>query len=569
MLQQVRRSRSGQAIVIMALAMVAICGMLALAVDAGRLYFERRLMQDAVDAGALAGAQDLIGTLANPTGVPSNALFHAVQDTFSVFNQTPTNAQGSAFYNSPPLNTVTDTKGGYTVTVVAPSGYNNKQVQVTVSYNAVATFVQILGFSRVAIVATATAEAGTNAKTYAVFAYGGFGTGNTINAQMNGVGQVDNGQDGNDFCNFSGAGITISNAKFHIPTGTSGSLNINGLLFLNSGSDNQNLAEYWYAAPTFSIGQDPEPDYLMPDPSQLTSINPSSRWKISNLSPTGMQTGSGAFAGVTIRNTTSATHDYYVYLPGRYASPLQIPWSAQSDAPDSYYIFLNGVYYFTGANTMQITGGHISNTSTGLPHYVNGLGATDLPPASDGTDGAEFIFDGPSYFSASNSAMPGATYGGASVFFVAPTFVLSGTNHIAFYIASTNTYGAGSSGSLNAWSNQGFDASTSSAPRFQIWGTIFDGSAGNGNIYLRAEQVATHKLSPTDSDSSGQYAVNGEFIGFTMTLDSGNVVGNTAGSPPTCSGGNPVYTNRGTPGLLAQFNSAFAPAPAMNSSLVK
>jgi len=113
---------------------------------------------------------------------------------------------------------VTQTQGGYTVTTVAPSGYNNKQVQISVSFNATGTFAQILGFNAINIQATATAEAGTNAKTYAVFAYGGIGTGNTINAQMSGVGQVDNGQEGNDFCSFSTAGITISNAKFHIPT---------------------------------------------------------------------------------------------------------------------------------------------------------------------------------------------------------------------------------------------------------------------------------------------------------------------------------------------------------------
>ena len=80
-------NRRGQAIVIMALAMVAICGMLALAIDAGRLYFQRRLMQDAVDAGALAGAQDLVGTPAVPNGRPNYALYHALQDSLSVFNQ--------------------------------------------------------------------------------------------------------------------------------------------------------------------------------------------------------------------------------------------------------------------------------------------------------------------------------------------------------------------------------------------------------------------------------------------------------------------------------------------------
>src|SRR5256885_15987294 len=147
MLIKIRRRGVGQAIVIMALAMVAICGMLALAIDAGRLYFQRRLMQDAVDSGALAGAQSLVGTVANPNGQPNYALYYAMDDTFAVFNQNPANNDpNSSFYTAPVNRTVTDTQGGYTVTAVAPSGYNNKQVQVTVSFNAVATFVQVLGF---------------------------------------------------------------------------------------------------------------------------------------------------------------------------------------------------------------------------------------------------------------------------------------------------------------------------------------------------------------------------------------------------------------------------------------
>jgi hypothetical protein len=559
-----RQRRRGQAIVIMALAMVAICGMLALAIDAGRLYFQRRLMQDAADAGALAGAQDLVGTVANPNGQPNYALWHSMQDTYSVFNLTPVynNPNGSPYSPPPPGNTVTDSEGSYTVTVVAPSGYNNKQVQVSVTYLANATFAQILGFTNINIFATATAEAGTNAKTYAIFAYGGLGTGNTINAQMSGVGQVDNGQEGNDFCNFSTAGITISNAKFHIPTGTSGSMNINGRLFINSGSDNQNLYQYWVNAPPFGTGQDPKPNYLLPDTSQLTSVTQGGRHKVVSLPSGGSFV---AFPGTpyatTIRNTTSGTHDFAVYRPGIYTSSINLPWPGGGDlSPDDYYIFLNGIYYFTGGNGIAITGSHVSNTSNGLPHYVNGLGASDLPPGPDGTDGVEFIFDGSSSFNANNSGMPGGSNGGASVFFVAPNYVPSGSIHIAFYIAPTNTAGT-------AWTNQGFDASTSNAPRFQIWGTMFDASAGGGSVYVRAVQVGPHNLTPTDIDSSGQYAINGEFIGFIMTLDMGNVLGNTAGVTPTCPG--PVWTNRGTPALLVQFNINFAPAPGVNSALVK
>src|SRR5713101_3161068 len=106
------RRQRGQAIVIMALAMVAICGMLALAIDAGRLYFERRLMQDAVDAGALAGAQDLVGTVSNPNGQPNYALYHALQDTFSVVTVklTYSNPNAAPYSPAPPGNTVTNPK---------------------------------------------------------------------------------------------------------------------------------------------------------------------------------------------------------------------------------------------------------------------------------------------------------------------------------------------------------------------------------------------------------------------------------------------------------------------------
>ena len=87
-----------------------------------------------------------MGTDANPNGQPNYALYYALDDTFAVFSQNPANNDpNSSFYTAPINNTVTDTQGGYTVTAVAPTGYNQKQVQVTVSFNAVATFVQVLG----------------------------------------------------------------------------------------------------------------------------------------------------------------------------------------------------------------------------------------------------------------------------------------------------------------------------------------------------------------------------------------------------------------------------------------
>jgi len=544
MVVKTRRSSPGQAIVIMALAMVAICGMLALAIDAGRLYFQRRLMQDAVDAGALAGAQSLVGTVANPNGQPNYALYYALQDSFSVFNQTPANIDpNSSYYTSPVNSTVTDTEGGYTVTAVAPTGYDNKQIQVTVSYNAVATFVQILGFSKVAIVASATAEAGTNAKTYALFAYTSGGSGNTIQNDQNGYGQIDDGQDGADVCNASIMGLTVSNAKYHVPNPTQASLNVNGDLTVNSASDNHGLFGFWQSPVAFGTGVDAEPDYHMPDMSQLSGgTNPTKQ----HIAPG----TSGVVNGVTINNSGGSKW-VYVFAPGKYTSSVTIPGPGDN-GNNSVYIFLNGIYYFTSGANLTITGGYVSNTSTGLAHYAGSpaIGTTDLPPASDGTNGVEFIFDQGAAFSANNSSLPND----GSVFFVAPHFTPTGSTNIAFFIANTN----GNNGTV--WSET-FNASASNVPRFQVWGTVFDADP-SGSMTVTGVELGPH-TSPTDSNSSGQYAINGEFIGAFLQVNGGNVMGNSPGTS-----GCPGY-NAGHPALLVQFNTKFAPAPGVNSYLVQ
>jgi Flp pilus assembly protein TadG len=549
MLMRIRRRHTGQAIVIMALAMVAICGMLALAVDAGRLYFQRRLMQDAVDAGALAGAQDLVGTVANPNGVPNQALYHAQQDTFAVFNLSAIGQATDSAYQQP---SVTQTQGGYTVTTVAPTGYNNKQIQVTVSFNATATFVQVLGFSQVNIVATATAEAGTNAKTYAIFAYGGIGTGNTINIQGAGYGQVDNGQDGNDVCNSNPSGETISNAKIHVPTGYPGVININGNIYINQANDNQHMAKYWVTQPPFASGQDPQPNYLIPDTSQIAPLNPGRLGKITiNAGNT------GTLGGLNLRNSTTSNHDFYVYRPGKYTTSIVIP--QVGDDPNSMYIFANGIYLFTSGASLVSHGSNISNTATGLAHYSGSVGASNLPAAADGTDGVEFVFDNGSYYSADNTSSANA----GSVFFVAPNYVPTGSTHIAFYIAPTNTVGT-------PWSET-FNAQASNAPRYQIWGSVFDASTTGTAMTITGVELGPHNMSPSDdtnpgsAGSAGQYAVTGEWIGFTLTIDDGAVLGNSSGGPASC----PTGITPGHPSLLVQYNKNFAPAPGVNSFLVK
>jgi hypothetical protein len=113
-------------------------------------------------------------------------------------------------------------------------------------------------------------------------------------------------------------------------------------------------------------------------------------------------------------------------------------------------------------------------------------------------------------------------------------------------------------------------------PRFQIWGSVFDSSANGGTtggtgMTLTGVELGPHNMSPADDanpggpGSAGQYAVTGEFIGFTLTIDDGAVQGNASGGPASC----PAGITAGHPALLVQYNKNFAPAPGVNSFLVK
>lgn len=70
------KKESGQAIILFALVFVVLCGFSALAIDVGSVELEKANLQDAADAAALAGAQDLpdAGT------AESTAIYYAEQN---------------------------------------------------------------------------------------------------------------------------------------------------------------------------------------------------------------------------------------------------------------------------------------------------------------------------------------------------------------------------------------------------------------------------------------------------------------------------------------------------------
>src|SRR5260221_13985986 len=73
----IARSERGQSAVIVALLLVALVGMLALVLDGGNAFWQRRVAQNAADAGALAGAREWCNTQ-NATSAANRATEYAI-----------------------------------------------------------------------------------------------------------------------------------------------------------------------------------------------------------------------------------------------------------------------------------------------------------------------------------------------------------------------------------------------------------------------------------------------------------------------------------------------------------
>src|SRR5207302_6666084 len=343
MLIQLRRGKKAQSLVIVALSATALFGIIALGLDAGRLYFQRRDVQNAADAGALAGAQELLPPDGNPghtTAMISKANCQAALYAIQGVLGTPTDGtncaspapnylpNGSGFINE----TATDVP--VTVTVWTPSRGNGNEIHVRVTYNVPLTFAAVIGFNNSAVVAEAFAHGGFFNNQYAVFGFqAGPGGGNTVEFDQNGYAQIDNGNNGSgDICNPNGQGRVVSNSKWHAPNPHPGWLNINGVFEHLSASDTHAVRTYWYQTVNPVPVQEQAPNYE------------------ATFTP-----GASSYGGTGTVN---------IY-PGLYTQSLNIPFAGDPQG-NWTYIFHNGMYLFQNAS-LNITGGTVSNTSTGQP----------------------------------------------------------------------------------------------------------------------------------------------------------------------------------------------------------
>src|SRR5256714_10269692 len=291
-----------------------------------------------------------------------------------------------------------------TVTVWTPSRGNGNEIHVRVNYNVPLTFAAVIGFTNSAVVADAYAHGGFFNNQYAVFGFqAGPGGGNTVQFDQNGYAQIDNGNNGSGICNPNGPGRGVSNSKWHAPNPHPGWLNINGIFDHPPAGSPDAVRTYWYQTVNPVPVQEPAPNYE-------ATVNPADA-----AAPT--------FSGGV----------WHIHA-GAYSNTLNIPGTAPGSKATDTYIFDNGLYLFKNGASFNITGGIVSNTSTGKP--LGALGAySDLPPAADGTDGVEFIFD-------QSGGLSPPTSGNTP-----PTRLFLGphrtpppvTHHIALFVRDTDT----------------------------------------------------------------------------------------------------------------------------------
>jgi Flp pilus assembly protein TadG len=135
------RKQSGQAVVLVAIAVLALSAILALALDGGSIYLDKRQLQNAADSAALAGAERLMAVPPSYAGMHNQAVANLLQ------NLPGTTKAGTVCSSTCPIQKTIGPPGGngvgtldlgagYHVELTAPTSYTY-QVTIWHSHNVV------------------------------------------------------------------------------------------------------------------------------------------------------------------------------------------------------------------------------------------------------------------------------------------------------------------------------------------------------------------------------------------------------------------------------------------------
>ena len=371
-----RQRSNGQVLIIAALGMVALVGFAALATDVGLLYANRRQMQTAADAAAIAGSNALLGS-------QSSYYESAAQEVAS-------------------LNGFTNGQNNVTVAVGAPASPPNpstgQYVQATITRNVPVYFLSVLGYHTIQV--SAQAVAGTVASPNCIYALDSSAA-SAINMSGSNIsldascGLVDSSSSSTAL-NASGSNGTITTTS----TGVAGNY---------SGGGNLSFS------PTPKTGIAPVPDPL------------------AALSPPTVGTCTQASTTSGTSDSIGGNHTTYSVTPGVYSGGITIGGNIGTlTFPAATYG--NGIS-FSGANvtTIDFNPGQYQNGG-GTGDSINFSGGNIASGANFAA--GSYTFCGPLVFGSSNftaTLQPGLYVGGisainsnAKITFSPGTYLLAG-----------------------------------------------------------------------------------------------------------------------------------------------
>jgi len=156
--RNISQLQKGQAIVLVALMIVALTGMLAMSIDVGNSYTHRRLLQTAADAAAMAGAHLGMEQVTNAGGVQD---YTAQRNAAILF----ANRNGASAPDTITIVWVDNTGAAFANTVgnlpIIPAGKVAQGMKVTISANRNTLLFRALGILQIGVTVTAMAQFGT------------------------------------------------------------------------------------------------------------------------------------------------------------------------------------------------------------------------------------------------------------------------------------------------------------------------------------------------------------------------------------------------------------------------
>ena len=363
-MKALRRKRlAGQAIIIMALSILVLTGLLAIAIDGGMIYLDRRRLQNAADSGALAGGDAVealpLRTYQSAHQAALNEIYHNLFPGTTV----PTVAAGaSATYDAYGFS---NTYQFHLVANVANTTWDTYTVVITHAYNFFAA--QALGFS--ASTCTINATNTTNAICIQTMAKMWAGTypfalillddQNTQyeNLTLGGAPAKlvlhDGGAKGGAISNES---MNAGNGNIYFnPCGNSGDL-------WAANESSNGPSQPAHVTGYFGDGG----TYPSCSPVHPTAPYPKSTVKIPF--PNYPEPTACSAPSCTVTTPLTASGGTYYLCPGTYSATLS------ESSPGSTVIMYPGVYRFTAPIAMTLSGGTLRNAL-----------ATDYPPPNGAT----------------------------------------------------------------------------------------------------------------------------------------------------------------------------------------